>query len=100
MNCSHTLTPFDPDVNTDVTPKQYDPDEAMKRSQEQQKQRNMERAIRGSKKRLAAAQELNDQEMASRMKSRISNQQKNLREFIGDKDYLGRDYSREQIYSK
>ena len=87
-------------MNTDVTPKQYDPDEAMKRSQEQQKQRNMERAIRGSKKRLAAAQELNDQEMASRMKSRISNQQKNLREFINDKDYLGRDYSREQIYSK
>lgn len=100
INCSHTLTPFDPDVNTDVTPKQYDPDEAMKRSQEQQKQRNMERAIRGSKKRLAAAQELNDQEMASRMKSRISNQQKNLREFIGDKDYLGRDYSRESIQSK
>lgn len=100
INCSHTLTPFDPDVNTDVTPKQYDPDEAMKRSQEQQKQRNMERSIRGSKKRLAAAQELNDQEMVSRMKSRISNQQKNLREFIGDKDYLGRDYSREQIYSK
>ncbi|WP_232683950.1 phage minor capsid protein [Leuconostoc mesenteroides] len=100
INCSHTLTPFDPDVNTDVTPKQYDPDEAMKRSQEQQKQRNMERAIRGSKKRLAAAKELNDQEMVSKMKSRISNQQKNLREFIGDKDYLGRDYSREQIYSK
>lgn len=87
-------------MNTDVTPKQYDPDEAMKRSQEQQKQRNMERAIRGSKKRLAAAQELNDQEMASRMKSRISNQQKNLREFINDKDYLGRDYSRESIQSK
>jgi len=34
------------------------------------------------------------------MKSRISNQQKNLREFIGDKDYLGRDYSRESIQSK
>lgn len=99
-NCSHTLTPFDPDVNTDVTPRQYDPDEAMKRGQEQQKQRNMERAIRGSKKRLAAAKQLKDTDMEAKMKSRISNQQKNLREFIGDKDYLGRDYSRESIQSK
>ncbi|MDM7641090.1 phage minor capsid protein [Leuconostoc citreum] len=99
-NCSHTLTPFDPDVNTDVTPKQYDPDEAIKRGKEQQKQRNMERAIRGSKKRLAAAKQLKDTDMEAKMKSRISNQQKNLREFIGDKDYLGRDYSRESIQSK
>lgn len=99
-NCSHTLTPFDPDVNTDVTPKQYDPDEAIKRGKEQQKQRNMERAIRGSKKRLAAAKQFKDTDMEAKMKSRISNQQKNLREFIGDKDYLGRDYSRESIQSK
>lgn len=98
-NCSHTLTPFDPDVNTNVY-KQYDPDEAIKHGKEQQKQRNMERAIRGSKKRLAAAKQLKDTDMTSKMKSQISNQQKNLREFIGDKDYLGRDYSREQAYSK
>lgn len=100
INCSHTLTPFDPDVNTDVTEKQYDPDEAMKRGDEQQKQRNMERAIRNSKKKLAAAEQLNDTEMISKMKLQISNQQSNLRDFISEKDYLGRDYSREQIYSK
>lgn len=99
INCSHTLTPFDPDVNTDVTEKQYDPDEAMKRGDEQQKQRNMERAIRNSKKKLAAAEQLNDTEMISKMKSQISNQQSNLRDFISDKNYLGRDYSREQVYS-
>lgn len=98
-NCSHTLTPFDPDVNTNVY-KQYDPDEAIKNGKEQQKQRNMERAIRASKKRLAAAKQLKDTDMTSKMKSQISNQQKNLREFIGDKDYLGRDYSRESIQSK
>jgi len=34
------------------------------------------------------------------MKSQISNQHSNLRYFISDKDYLGRDYSREQVYSK
>ena len=100
INCSHTLTPFDPDVNADVTENHYDPDESMKRGDEQQKQRNMERAIRNSKKKLAAAEQLNDTAMISKMKSQISNQQKNLREFISDKDYLGRDYSREQIYSK
>lgn len=100
INCSHTLIPFDPDVNADVTENHYDPDEAMKRGDEQQKQRNMERAIRNSKKKLVAAEQLNDTEMISKMKSQISNQQSNLREFISDKDYLGRDYSREQIYSK
>lgn len=99
INCAHTLTPFDPKVNTNVE-QQYDPQEAIKRGQEQQKQRGMERAIRASKKKLAAAQQLKDDSMVSSMKSRISNQQKNLREFIKDKDYLGRDYSREQIYSK
>lgn len=99
INCAHTLTPFDPKVNTNVE-QQYDPQEAIKHGQEQQKQRGMERAIRASKKKLAAAQQLKDDSMVSSMKSRISNQQKNLREFIKDKDYLGRDYSREQIYSK
>ncbi len=99
INCAHTLTPFDPKVNTNVE-QQYDPQEAIKRGQEQQKQRGMERAIRASKKKLAAAQQLKDDSMVSSMKSRISNQQKNLREFIKDKDYLGRDYYREQIYSK
>ncbi|MBU7455688.1 phage minor capsid protein [Leuconostoc fallax] len=99
INCAHTLTPFDPNVNTNVE-QQYDPQEAIKRGQEQQKQRGMERSIRASKKKLAAAQQLKDDSMVSSMKSRISNQQKNLREFIKDKDYLGRDYSREQIYSK
>lgn len=99
INCAHTLTPFDPKANTNVE-QQYDPQEAIKRGQEQQKQRGMERAIRASKKKLAAAQQLKDDSMVSSMKSRISNQQKNLREFIKDKDYLGRDYSREQIFSK
>lgn len=96
INCAHTLTPFDPKVNTNVE-QQYDPQEAIKRGQEQQKQRGMERAIRASKKKLAAAQQLKDDSMVSSMKSRISNQQKNLREFIKDKDYLGRDYSREFV---
>lgn len=96
INCAHTLTPFDPNANTNVE-QQYDPQEAIKRGQEQQKQRGMERAIRASKKKLAAAQQLKDDSMVSSMKSRISNQQKNLREFIKNKDYLGRDYSREFV---
>lgn len=98
INCSHTLMPFDPDTMTNPY-KQYDPDDAIQKSKEQAQQRQMERAIRNSKKKLNAAQALDDPDGVANMKSQISNQQAAIREFLKDKPYLGRDYSREQVYS-
>lgn len=98
INCSHELYPFIDGVNTNNQP-QYDPKEAIAKGDIQAKQRGYERAIRQSKKKLAAAQELGDDVGVSHYKSLISNQQKSLRELVKDHDFLHRDYSREQVYS-
>ncbi|CAL6998682.1 Minor capsid protein [Lactiplantibacillus plantarum] len=98
INCSHTLYPFIDGVNTNNQP-QYDPQAAIAKGDIQAKQRGYERAIRQSKKKLAAAQELGDDAGVSRYKSLISNQQKSLRELVNGHEFLHRDYSREQVYS-
>ncbi|MDV3526121.1 phage minor capsid protein [Lactiplantibacillus plantarum] len=98
INCSHELYPFIDGVNTNNQP-QYDPQTAIAKGDIQAKQRGYERAIRQSKKKLAAAQKLGDDVGVSHYKSLISNQQKSLRELVNDHDFLHRDYSREQVYS-
>lgn len=98
INCSHTLYPFIEGVNTNNQP-QYDPQTAISKGDIQAKQRGYERAIRQSKKKLAAAQKLGDDVGVSHYKSLISNQQKSLRELVKDHDFLHRDYSREQVYN-
>ncbi|WP_353726542.1 phage minor capsid protein [Lactiplantibacillus plantarum] len=98
INCSHELYPFIDGVNTNNQP-QYDPKEAIAKGDIQAKQRGYERAIRQSKKKLAAAQKLGDDVGVSHYKSLISNQQKSLRELVKNHDFLHRNYSREQVYS-
>lgn len=98
INCSHELYPFIDGVNTNNQP-QYDPKAAIAKGDIQAKQRGYERAIRQSKKKLAAAQKLGDDVGVSHYKSLISNQQKSLRELVKNHDFLHRDYSREQVYS-
>ncbi|WP_319005857.1 phage minor capsid protein [Lactiplantibacillus pentosus] len=98
INCSHELYPFIDGVNTNHQP-QYDPQAAIAKGDIQAKQRGYERAIRQSKKKLAAAQKLGDDVGVSHYKSLISSQQKSLRELVKDHDFLHRDYSREQVYS-
>lgn len=98
INCSHTLYPFIEGVNTNNQP-QYDPDKAKANGDIQAKQRGYERAIRQTKKKLAAAEKLGDKEGIARYKSLIANQQKSVRELVKEHDFLHRDYSREQIYS-
>lgn len=98
INCSHTLYPFIEGVNTNHQP-QYDPQTAIDKGDIQAKQRGYERAIRQSKKKLAAAQKLGDDVGVSHYKSLISSQQKSLRELVKGHDFLHRDYSREQVYS-
>lgn len=98
INCSHELYPFIDGVNTNNQP-QYDPQTAIANGDIQAKQRGYERAIRQSKKKLAAAQKLGDDVGVSHYKSLISSQQKSLRELVKGHDFLHRDYSREQVYS-
>lgn len=106
INCRHVLFPFEEGVNVNHQPR-YDPKEAIKNGNLQQKQRAYERSIRNYKKRLNAAEILGDAETATKIKTLIAGRQKQLREFIkntnkGTKNgpILVRDYSREQAYDK
>lgn len=106
INCRHVLFPFEDGVNVNHQP-QYDPKEAIKNGNLQQRQRAYERSIRDYKKRLNAAEMLGDDETATKLKTLIAGRQKQLREFIKDTNkeakngpILVRDYSREQAYDK
>lgn len=101
INCHHQFTPWDPDVNIEhPDPDMPSSDEAVKMGDVQQKQRARERAIRQTKKKINAAQQLGDDQTVSNAKSTLANQQKRMREMIKDNDFLTRDYAREQIQSK
>lgn len=101
INCRHTLTPFDPDVNElpDDADEAPDPKEAIKNAGIQAQQRSMERKIRQTKKLINASQELDDKDKVSHYKSVLSNQQANIRALVDDHKFLSRDYSREQVYT-
>ncbi|EIA31832.1 hypothetical protein SMXD51_08629 (plasmid) [Ligilactobacillus salivarius SMXD51] len=81
---------------------QYNPKEAIRNGNLQQKQRYYERSTRDAKKRLKVAEELEDEQMIARTKTLIAARQKKLREYIketnkmyGNKhDILTRDYAR------
>lgn len=101
INCRHSLTPFDPDVNElpDDADEAPDPKEAIKNAGIQAQQRSMERKIRQTKKLINASQELDDKDKVSHYKSVLSNQQANIRALVDDHKFLSRDYSREQVYT-
>lgn len=106
INCRHVLFPFEEGVNVNHQPR-YDPKEAIKNGNLQQKQRAYERSIREAKKRLKVAEAMGDNEMVTKTNLLIAGRQKQLREFIkqvnadSEKNYpiLVRDYSREQVYN-
>lgn len=98
INCHHNLLPFIPDVNTNNQP-QYDSEEAQENGKIQQTQRRLERDIRRQKKRLLAAEELDDDLMQQKCKDVIRAKQKQIRELLKENDFLVRDYSREQVQS-
>ncbi|MFT8491568.1 phage minor capsid protein [Oenococcus sicerae] len=98
VNCGHIFTPWDPEINIDhKDPDMPSAEQAMKQSEVQQQQRAIERAIRQTKKKMAAAERLGDKDGLNRFKSTLSNQQARLRDLIDDNEFLTRDYSREQV---
>lgn len=99
-NCRHNLTPFVP--GTSKVPSGYNddrptPKQAEENAKIQAKQRYYERTIRALKKQLAVAEQLGDKQTAFNLKSRIANQQANIRDLVKNYDFLQRDYSREKI---
>nr|DAW54512.1 MAG TPA: minor capsid protein [Caudoviricetes sp.] len=102
INCGHMLTPFVPGINElpELGPdvKNVTQEEAIKNANAQSKQRAYERAIRKSKEKLHVAEKLGDQELISKFKTKIRDQQATLRDYIADKPFLHRDYARERYF--
>lgn len=102
INCRHILFPYVPGVNENHQP-QYDPKEAIKNGKLVQQQRARERAIRDAKRRLKAAEKLDDKKMIDQTKTLLRARQAKLREFIKETNagkeipILVRDYDREKI---
>lgn len=102
INCRHILFPYEPGVNESHQP-QYDPKEAIKNGKLVQQQRARERAIRDAKRRLKAAEKLDDKKMIDQTKTLIRARQAKLREFIKETNagkeipILVRDYTREKV---
>lgn len=103
VNCHHIFYPFSEDANTNNQRPTVAPAKAIENAKLQQKQRQYERSIRDAKKRLLAAQELEDDKAILKAKTLIRSRQKRLRELIATtnkekgQQILARDYNREQI---
>jgi len=99
INCHHTFTPWDPDINIirDVE-KVPSPDEAIKNSDIQAKQRQLERQVRQNKRKLNTANALGDEKGIKKYKNLIKKNQSALRKYVDGHSFLHRDYSREKVF--
>ena len=103
INCGHTMTPFIPGVNympdIDDDLKGLTEEQAIENANVQSKQRAMERAIRSTKERLHVAEVMHNDELTSKYKTRLTEQNRALKSYADKHPFLHRDYSRERYYS-
>lgn len=100
INCSHRLYPGIPGVTENNMPEPPSPEEAQENAKIVANQRRMEVSIRNAKRKLNAAEQLEDKEDIQHFKQLIRNRQGALRTLISENDdLLHRSYEREQIYN-
>lgn len=102
INCGHTMTPFIPGVNympdIDDDLKNLTEEQAIKNANVQSKQRAMERAIRSTKERLHVAEIMNNDELAGKYKTRLTEQKRALKSYVDKHPFLYRDREREKYH--
>lgn len=102
INCGHTMTPFIPGVNympdIDDDLKGLTEEQAIKNANVQSKQRAMERAIRSTKERLHVAEIMNNDELTSKYKTRLAEQNRALKSYVNKHPFLYRDREREKYH--
>lgn len=97
INCHHIKWLYVPGASTNNQP-QYNPQEAVEKGNVVQKQRELERRIRGYKNNLDLANQLNDELGQLKYKQLIHRNQAALRKLVKDHDFLSRDYARERSF--
>lgn len=102
VNCGHTMTPFIPGVNympdIDDDLKGLTEEQAIKNANVQSKQRAMERAIRSTKERLHVAEVMHNDELTSKYKTRLTEQNRALKSYVDKHPFLYRDRDREKYH--
>ena len=102
INCGHTMTPFIPGVNympdIDDDLKNLTEEQAIKNANVQSKQRAMERAIRSTKERLHVAEVMHNDELTGKYKTRLTEQNRALKSYVGKHPFLYRDREREKYH--
>lgn len=103
INCGHTMTPFIPGVNympdIDDDLKGLTEEQAIENANVQSKQRAMERAIRSTKERLHVAEIMDNDELTSKYKTRLTEQKRALKSYVDKHPFLYRDREREKYYA-
>lgn len=95
VNCRHSVYPFIPGVNIEREP-QVDPKEAIEKSKVRDKQREIERRIRKTKKNIIISKELGSPSL-EKYQVLLRKQQADMRELLKDADWLRRNYGREKV---
>lgn len=102
VNCGHTMTPFIPGVNympdIDDDLKGLTEEQAIENANVQSKQRAMERAIRSTKERLHVAEVMHNDELTSKYKTRLTEQNRALKSYVDKHPFLYRDRDREKYH--
>lgn len=102
VNCGHTMTPFIPGVNympdIDDDLKGLTEEQAIKNANVQSKQRAMERAIRSTKERLHVAEVMRNDELTSKYRTRLTEQNRALKSYVDKHPFLYRDREREKYH--
>lgn len=103
VHCGHYLTPFIVGVNTlpDLADhlKDLTPEQAEENARIEAKQRALERAIRNQKERLHIANQLGDDDLITMERLKLRNLQGKIKNLVDQHDFLGRDYTRERLFS-
>lgn len=95
-HCRHAVIPFIDGVNVDRG-RQYKDDELnAERYEDRMRQRELERRIRRTKNNIEIARGLGND--VTSYEKVLRRQQKDIRTFLTDKDWLSRDYTREKNY--
>lgn len=97
INCHHNLFPYKEDVSTNPFT-HPNTEEAIKKGNIQQRQREIERRIRHDKKMLHYSEEAGDKNGIQHHKEMLKSHRSFLRSYIKDHDFLRRDYSREKVF--
>lgn len=104
INCRHTLTPFDPELNTvpdkSEEMKGITPKKAIENGRLQERQRRLEREIKKAKELMSIAKKTGDQGTFEYAKLLLKNKRAAIRKLVDDHDFLHRDYFREKYFEK